>query len=391
MARGAGVPQAAVNAMLSRILHILIKELLELKRDRWARFRLLVPPIIQVLIFGYAATFEIFGVSTTVLDLDHTQESRALIAAFTASQRFTVVKSAQTQQEAEASIDSSAAAVAIVVHAGFANLLRKGRTAPIQILADGTNSNSALIALGYAEQIVATFSQDYAADYSERARPAAAARPVQITLDDRPWYNASLNSRWFFVPGVIATLTLVMTVNLTAFAIVREREVGTLEQLMVTPIRPVELIVGKTIPFFFVGLALVGVVTLVGTLWFDVPLRGNPLLLLLGTSLYLLSTLALGLTISTICKTQQQAFATNFFVVNPLFTLSGFSFPISSMPTFLQWLTYANPVRYFIVVIRAIFLKGVGVDVIAPQLAALAAIGVVLFAVASLRFRKSLD
>lgn len=375
---------------LLRIRQILVKELLELRRDRWARFRLLVPPVIQVLIFGYAATFEVFGVGTAVLDLDHTQESRALISEFAGSQRFKVIRVAASQQEAERSIDRSETAIAIVVHAGFANLLRKGQPAPVQILVDGTNSNSALIALGYADAILSSFSATYESDYLYRTRPAA-ARLVQVSLDDRPWYNTSLNSRWFFVPGVIATLTLVMVVNLTAFAVVREREVGTLEQIMVTPIRPAELIAGKTIPFFFVGLVLVTVITLVGTLWFQVPFRGNPLVLLLGTTLYLLSTLAVGLAISTFCKTQQQAFATNFFFVNPMFTLSGFSFPIASMPPLLQWLTYLDPVRYFLVIIRATFLKGVGIAVLWPQLLALLGLGMALMTLATLRFRKSLD
>lgn len=377
--------------MLERIWHILVKEFLQIRRDRWARFRLLVPPLLQVLVFGYAATFEVFGVATAVLDLDHSQESQALVAAFAHNPHFGIVRMAASQREAEAAIDDSSAAVAIVVHAGFAASLRKGQPAPLQVLVDGTNSNSALIALGYVGAIVNTYSQAYQNDLLGRINPKLARTLVQIRLDERPWYNTSLNSRWFFVPGVIATITLIMVVNLTAFAVVREREMGTLEQLMVTPIRPFELIVGKTIPFFCIGLALMTAVTLTGTLWFQVPFRGNPLVLLLGTSLYLLSTLSLGLMISTLCKTQQQAFATNFFLVNPLFILSGFSFPIASMPAFLQWLTYANPVRYFIVIIRAVFLKGVGVAVLAPQLLALAAIGAVLMGVATLRFRKSLD
>ncbi|WP_426663864.1 ABC transporter permease [Rhodanobacter aciditrophus] len=377
--------------MFGRIWHLLVKEFIELRRDRWARFRLLVPPLAQVLVFGYAATFEVFGVSTAVLDMDHSQESRALVAEFANNPHFRIVRIASSQREAEAAIDDSSAAVAIIVHAGFAQLLRKGQPAPVQVLVDGTNSNSALIALGYVSAIVNGYSRRYQGDLLGRLNPRIAGSLATVTLDDRPWYNTSLNSRWFFVPGVIATITLVMVVNLTAFAIVREREVGTLEQLMVTPIRPFELIVGKVIPFFCVGLGLVAVITLVGTLWFQVPLRGSLLVLLLGTSLYLLSTLSLGLMISTVCKTQQQAFATNFFLVNPLFILSGFSFPISSMPPFLQWLTYANPVRYFIVIIRAVFLKGVGVAVLAPQLLALAAIGAVLTAAATLRFRKSVD
>ena len=377
--------------MLGRILHIVMKEFIELKRDRWARFRLLVPPLIQVLIFGYAATFEIFGVSTTVLDLDHSQQSRALIADFVDSGRFKVVRVASTQGQAEDSIDTSQAAIAIIIHAGFAQALLKGQAAPVQVLLDGTNSNSALVALGYANQIVSTFSQRYATEFLYRMQPAAVSRQVHITLDERPWYNVSLNSRWFFVPGVIATLTLVIVVNLTAFAIVREREVGTLEQIMVTPIRPFELMVGKMVPFFGVGLVLVTVITLFGMLWFQVPFRGNPLVLLLATSLYLLSTLAVGLAISTLCSTQQQAFATNFFFVNPMFTLSGFSFPIASMPKVLQWLTYLDPVRYDLIIIRATFLKGVGLSILWPQLLALLGIAAGLLGLAVMRFRRSMD
>jgi len=182
-----------------------------------------------------------------------------------------------------------------------------------------------------------------------------------------------------------------MVVNLTSFAVVREREVGTLEQIMVTPIRPLEFILGKTIPFFLVGMALASLIAAVGTLWFRIPFVGNPLVLLLGTSLYLLCTLGLGLLISTLCQTQQQAFATNFFVINPMITLSGFGFPISSMPEALQWLTYLNPVSYYLVIIRATFLKGVGMAVLWPQMAALAILGTGLLALSILRFRKSLD
>jgi ABC-2 type transport system permease protein len=377
--------------MFTRIIQVLLKELIELRRDKWAHFRLLIPPIIQILVFGYAATFEVFGVSTVMLDLDHTQESRDLISRFTYSGRFEVVRIAHDLREIDNAIDRSDATVAIVVHPGFANLLRKGQTAPVQVIVDGTNSNTALIALGYVNQIAATFSQDYASDLLQRTRAGPTARVVQVTLEQRPWYNPDLNSRWFFVPGVIATLLLVITVNLSSFAIVREREVGTLEQIMVTPIRPIEFILGKTVPFFLIGVGEVVLVTAVGTLWFGVPFVGNPLVLLLGTSLFLLSTLALGLLISTLCSTQQQAFATNFFVLNPFFILSGFAFPIASMPVALQWFTYANPLRYYLVIIRATFLKGVGLAVLWPDLLALSALGVGILAVSVLRFRKSLD
>jgi ABC-2 type transport system permease protein len=376
--------------MWGRILSLLIKEFLELRRDTWARFRLVVPPIIQVIIFGYAATFEVYGVSTAMLDLDHSQESRELISRFTYSGRFHIVDVAQSQSEIDGAIESSRATVAIVVHPGFAELLRKGQSAPVQAIVDGTNSNTALIALGYVGDVAERFAQDYATDLAQRLH-GAEARAVQVTLEQRPWYNPDLNSRWFFVPGVIATLTLVMVVNLTSFAVVREREVGTLEQIMVTPIRPLEFILGKTIPFFLVGFALVGLITTVGTLWFRIPFVGNPLVLLLGTSLYLLSVLGIGLLISTLCSTQQQAFATNFFVINPMFTLSGFSFPIASMPGALQWLTYLDPVRYYLVIIRGVFLKGVGLTVLWPQMFALAVLGAALLTASIWRFRKSLD
>jgi ABC-2 type transport system permease protein len=377
--------------MFSRILQIFIKEMIELKRDKWARFRLIVPPVIQMLVFGYAATFEVYHVSTVILDLDHSQESRELISDFTASGRFSVISYARNQADVTSAIDTGGAAIAIAIQPGFAESLRKGATAPIEVSVDGTNSNTALIALGYVGQVAATFSQRYASDFLSRTSGGLNMRQASVTLEERPWYNEDTNSRWFFVPGVIGTLTLTLIVNLTAFAIVREREVGTLEQIMVTPIRPIEFILGKTLPFFVIGLGEVALVMAVGLLWFQVPFNGNPLVMLVGTSLFLLSTLALGLLISTICTTQQQAFATNFFVVNPLFTLSGFSFPIASMPRVLQWFSYINPLRYYLDLIRACFLKGVGFSVLWPDLLALAGLGSLLLTASVLRFRKSLD
>ncbi len=376
--------------MFGRIYNLVLKEFLQMRRDTYARFRLTVPPLIQMIIFGYAATFEVFNVSTTVLDLDHSQESRELVSRFASNGRFRIVSIARNPDEVRAAIDRSEATVAIVIQAGFAEELRKGQSAPAQIIVDGTNSNTALIALGYVDEIVATYAQDMGQDLARRLY-AGQPPPPQVSIEPRPWYNPDYNSRWFFVPGVIATLTLVMVVNLTSFAVVREREVGTLEQIMVTPIRPLEFILGKTIPFFCVGLALTALVAGAGTLWFQIPFVGNPFVLLLGTSLYLLSVLGIGLLISTVCSTQQQAFATNFFVINPLFTLSGFSFPISSMPAFMQWLSIINPMTYYLVVIRGTFLKGVGLAVLWPQMLALAALGVALLAMSVLRFRKSLD
>ena len=377
--------------MLGRIYHLLLKEFLQLRRDRSARFRLLVPPIIQMLLFGYAATFEVFHVATVILDQDQTQESRNLVASFVHSARFQRVAVVSQRTQVQDAVESSTAQVGVIVPPGFSELLRKGQAAPVQVLLDGTNSNTALIALAYVNQISGAFGQAHALELAQRTGRTLGRTPVQVQLQERYWYNPNLNSRWFFIPGLIGTLTLITIVNLTAFAIVREREVGTLEQILVTPIQPIEFIIGKTLPFFLIGLFEVAIVALFGMLWFDVPFHGNPLVLLLGTSLFLLSALAIGLLISTLCKTQQQAFSSNFFVLNPMFILSGFSFPISSMPEALQWLTYLDPLRYFLVIIRATYLKGVGLDLLWPQMLGLAAIAASLLALAVLRLHKSLD
>ena len=375
--------------MLDRLYVMFMKEFLELKRDKWAIFRLVVPLVIQVVIYGYAATFTVNHVSTTVLDLDQSSTSRALISHFTATGRFDIVDMAGNQAQVTHDIDTGTATVAIVIHAGFAQQLLNGQNAPLQLIVDGTNSNTALIAMGYVSQIVAQFQ----AGTMRTAWPHAAAAPGSITvsLQPRPWFNEGLDDVWFFIPGVIGTLTMMQVISLTAFAVVREREMGTLEQIMVSPIRPYEFILGKTVPFFVIGMCDVVLVTVLGTLWFDIPFVGNLFVLLLGSTLFLLAAVGLGLLLSTFSRTQQQAFALNFFFINPLMILSGFAFPIAAMPVALQWLTYINPLRYFLVVIRAVFLKGVGLEVLWPQMAALAALAAVMLTISVLRFRKSLD
>ena len=377
--------------MLQRILQLLIKEFLQLRRDRSARLRLLVPPVIQILLFGYAATFEVFNVSTIVADQDRSPESRALVAAFVHSSRFEVTAIAASRQDVQAAIQRSDVHVGIVVPAGFSRELRAGRDAPIQVLLDGTNSNTALIAGGYVGQIAQSFGEAQASALLQASGQALIAPRVRLPLAQRFWFNPNLDSRWFFVPGVIGSLVLVTIVNLTAFALVREREVGTLEQLLVTPIRPVEFILGKTLPFFLIGAMEVAIVAGIGLLWFHVPFNGSALLLAGGTALFLLSALGIGLLISTVCRTQQQAFASNFVVLHPVFILSGFGFPIAGMPRPLQWLTLVDPLRHFLVIIRGTFLKGVGLEVLWPEFTALAALGALLLSASVLRFRKSLD
>jgi ABC-2 type transport system permease protein len=248
-----------------------------------------------------------------------------------------------------------------------------------------------LIASSYINQIATGFAQSYQHDRINRISPQLSERIPSVQLEQRPWYNPDLRSRWFFIPGIVGSLTLVLVVNLTAFAVVREREIGTLEQIMVTPIRPAEFIVGKTLPFFLIGLVDVSLIATVGTLWFRVPFQGHIAVLFTGAVLFLLCMLGVGLLISTVSATQQQALVTAFFFIMPAITFSGFGFPITTMPQWLQYLTYASPLRYFLVVLRGTYLKGVGLNILWPQMLAMGVLGVVLLTIAVMRFHKALD
>ena len=361
--------------MIERLHQLLIKEFIHLFRDPHARFSLLIPPLLQMLIFGYAASYEVNRVSTAVLDYDHSQESREFLERFSSSSRFEVTNVLQSESQIPSLLDHRRVVLVLQIQPGFAELLRKGQTAPVQAVLDGTDSNTALIAVGYINQIANRFAQDYQLQMADRLRPAIATFAPDIELQERPFYNANLESRWFFVPGVIGTLVLVSVMQLTSFAVVREREIGTLEQLMVTPISSTELIIGKTLPFMLVGLANVIVVGILGSWWFEVPFRGDIFVLLLGTMLFLSSALGVGLLISTVCETQQQSFAISFFYILPAIMLSGFGYPITSMPTALQWFTNLDPLRFYLVVLRGTFIKGVGLEVLWPQMVAMAILG----------------
>jgi len=377
--------------MFGRMKQMIIKEFIQVFRDKRTRFILIGPPIVQMLIFGYAATYEIHHVPTVVVDFDHSQESRELISRFTSSPYFDVQQQLTDSRQLGDLIDRGNATVGIEIDAGFAQSLRKGQTAPLQVIVDATNSNTALIASGYISQIALGFAQDYQRDRIFRVAPQLIEVMPTVELAPRPWYNPDLRSRWFFIPGIIGSLTLVLVITLTAFGVVREREIGTLEQIMVTPIRPAEFILSKTLPFFLIGLFDVSLIAVVGSLWFQVPFRGHVSVLLTGAVLFLLCMLGTGLLISTVSATQQQAMVTAFFFIMPAITFSGFGFPISTMPQWLQYMTYAIPLRYFLVVLRGTYLKGVGMNILWPQMAAMAALGLGLLGVAILRFRKSLD
>ncbi len=377
--------------MLARLKQMLIKEFIQVFRDKRTRFILIGPPIIQMLVFGYAATYEIRHVPMVVVDLDHSQESRELISLFTSSPYFDVQHELTSSRQIGDLIAQGKTTVGIEIDAGFAQRLYNGETAPVQVIVDATNSNTALIASGYISQIALGFAQRYERDRIDRIAPQLAEATPTVELEPRPWYNPGLSSRWFFVPGVIGSLTLVMVVTLTAFAVVREREIGTLEQIMVTPIRPAEFILGKTLPFFLIGLFDVSLIAAVGTWWFRIPFRGHFSVLLTGSVLFILCMLGVGLLISTVSSTQQQAMVTAFFFIMPAIAFSGFGFPISTMPHWMQMFTYAVPLRYFLVVLRGSYLKGVGFSILWPQMAAMGVLGAGLLTVAILRFHKALD
>jgi ABC-2 type transport system permease protein len=375
----------------ARIGHMLRKELIQTLRDPHTRLVLIAPPIVQMVIFGYAATLEVKHVPLAVLDLDNTQESRDLVSRFSASRYFGIARYASKRDELREGIDRGDFLMALEIDSGFAQRLRSGRGATVQVLVDASNSNTALIALGYLSQIGAQFSRDYQTDRIRRTAPQLASFVPRVELEARPWFNEGLDSHWFFVPGVIGNLMLLMVMMVTAFAVVREREIGTLEQVMVTPIRRWEFIVGKTAPFFLVGCFEATVVALIGSLLFGVPFRGHVPVLAAGVITFLLAALGLGLFISTISATQQRAMIVAFFFILPAITLSGFGTPVSSMPAFFQKISYIDPLTHVIIVLRGVYLKGVGFGVLWPEMAAMAAFALIALGVSILRFHKSLE
>jgi ABC-2 type transport system permease protein len=375
--------------MFERLRHMLKKEFIHVLRDPRMRAVIIVVPIFQVLLFGYAVTTDVRHIRTAVYDLDNTVESRDLVARFAGSGYFEVVRWLSGEEQVRDVLDRGAARVVLRINDGFGDDVAAGRTARVQLLLDGTDSNTASLVLQYAAKIATTANERLLVQRFERAagRRAPAA---PVALAQRAWFNPNLESRDYYVPGVIALLVMVISILLSSMAIVREKEIGTIEQIMVTPIGRAEFILGKTIPFALIGFLDVVLISVVAVFWFDVPIRGNPALLFGATGLYLMSTLGVGLFISTVSRTQQQAMMTAFFFMQPAILLSGFIYPIANMPWAVQQMTYLNPLRYFLVIIRGVFLKGVGLSILWPQMAALGLLGAVLLALATSRFRKTM-
>src|SRR5579883_479137 len=383
--------------MWERIRVIIRKELIQALREPRMRAMLFVPPIIQLLVFGFAVNLDVDHVRVAWEDMDRTPLSRELRASFEGSGRFDVVAQPENEQEVQAVLDRGDAQAVLRVLPNFERDVRRGKATEVQVLVDGTNSNTASIITGYAGSVIAAFSNK-ASSIQQNVRvltrspggPPSTAVP-QVVPRTRVWFNPDLYSRNYFVPGVVANIVMMITMMLTAMAIVREKEIGTMEQLMVTPVRPIELMLGKTLPFAVVGLVEVAMITTAALLIFHIPFRGSPLLLFACSILFLMTSLGAGLFLSTVSQTQQQAMMMNFFFSTPAFMLSGFAFPIRNMPVAVQWLTYLNPLRYFIEIVRGLFLKGAGADVLWPQMTALGIYGIATLLLSAARFHKSLD
>ena len=379
--------------MIGRILILIWKEFLELRQNPRLAGVILVAPILQLTMLGYAATTDVHDVPVVVVDGDRSTHSRALVERFAASPYFIVVDEFLSPNEVDAALASGRAWLGVVVPIGFGAALDGSGPASaraVQVLADGTDANSSGVALAYASGLVSEFNAALVAEQRLVGGGAAAGMAAGIQGDVRVWYNPQLVSKDFMVPGVLALLLMLITSNLSAMAIVRERELGTLEQLNVTPLGRFELIMGKLLPYGMVGFIDVLLVMAVAVFWFEVPLLGSPALLLAASVVYLLCTLGLGLFISTISSTQQQAMMTStFFFLVPMIYLSGFIFPIENMPVIIQWITTLIPLRYYLIIVRGIFLKGVGFDLLWPHFAAMGAWGVTVLALAAARSRKT--
>jgi ABC-2 type transport system permease protein len=371
------------------IYHIIVKELLQLRRDKRMFGLSIMAPILQLILLGYAATTDVDSVPLLVYDQDRTSISRDLISQFTNSGYFVLTDQVHDYATIEREIEQGKVWLALVIPVKFSENITAHRTAPIQVIVDGSDATTANVSANYATQILAAYSSSIIAQTMKK-NPAPLAS-VQVTPEIRVWYNADLKSRNFMVPGVVALVLMIVTMTLTSLGIVKEKESGTLEQLLVTPIKPYQLIIGKLIPFILIGFVDVTLVLLVAKFWFQVPLRGSISLLYGLSGLFILTTLGLGLFVSTISKTQQQAMMTaQFFIFLPFIFLSGFTFPIENMPKLIQYITYVIPLRYFITIIRGIFLKGVGFAELWRESLALLIFGVAILTLSVLRFRKRL-
>lgn len=373
--------------MFERLKAMLVKEFIQTFRDPRMRVVLFIIPVIQTIIFGYAVNMDVRNIPTAVIDRDNSPQSRELLTVLFSSGHFRLEQHLTDERAADRLLEQGAVGLVLIINHGLAEQLDQGQTTVLQALLDGSNSNTAGVILGYLSRFAEDRNIKLLADQS--ARRGTGPLSGTVRLETRAWFNPDLASPPFYVPAVIANILFIITMLLSAMAVVREKEIGTMEQVIVTPIRKYEFILGKTLPFVLIGYANVFLISLVGWLVFQVPVRGSMLLLIVATGLFLMSSLGTGLFLSTISQTQQQATMSAFFVIFLSMLLSGFAFPVDNMPLPVQWLTVINPVRWFMEIIRGLYLKGVGVAILWPQLLALLAIGSLVMGIAVARFRKT--
>lgn len=368
--------------MWRRIFALTVKEFLALLKDKKSRMVIIIPPLLQIIVFGYAATFDLKNVPYAVYNEDNGSASRELLSRFKGSQNFTEVAILSNERQISPLINREKALLVIHIGPDFSRNLLKGGTTSMQVIIDGRNSNTAMLAQGY----VSTIGNDFNRAWSERS--GGTGPPAYIVT--RAWFNSNMESRWFIVPGIVGLLTLVVTTLVTSLSVAREREHGTFDQLLVTPIRPVEMIIGKALPGFFIGIAEATVIILATVFWFDIPLRGNVLTLYTGVILFILSAIGIGLMISSLAVTQQQGLLGAFLFLVPAVILSGFTTPIENMPPLIQNLTLLNPMRYFMVILREVFLEGTPFLQLIDQFWPLALIGLTNLTIAGWLFRHRL-
>ena len=366
--------------MFARVLALLVKELLAVLRDGRSRAVLIGPPLLQLLVFGYAATFDLNHVPMAIYDQDHSAASRELVAHFAGAPAFEVVARLTSDAGIDRLIDSRQAALVLVIDARFSRDLLTHRPARVQAIVDGRNSNTALLIEGYANSIINDFAIGWAGSHG--------GRPPEAVLVTRARYNPALSSRWFIVPGFVALLTQVVTLLVVGLSVAREREAGTFDQLLVTPLRQIDILLGKGLPGLLIGMIEASAIIAAALWWFDVPLRGGVGALYLGLLLFVVSATGIGLMISALAATQQQALLGTFLFMVPSIILSGFATPIANMPGWMQTLTLLNPMRYILVIVRALFLEGAGMATLWPQYWPMAVIGVAGLAAAGWLFRK---
>jgi len=368
---------------------MLVKEFIQVLRDPRMKTTIFVAPVFQIMVFGYAATTDVKNVPTAIYDLDDTPESREITRAFVRSRYFQATRYIDNDRQVRDLLDQSLVKVVLRFNRGFAADLVGGKPARIQLIVDGTDSNTGAVVLSYANSIITDYSRKLLRDKAHVLLEKIGGVP-SVDLRPRAWFNPNLVSRDFYLPGVIALIVSLMSLLLTSMAIVREKEIGTIEQLIVSPLTAPELIFGKLAPFAVIAIIEASFVTTIAVLWFKIPIRGSLLLLLGSTLIYLLVSLGIGLLISTISSTQQEAMLSTFLFFLPANLLSGFIFPIQNMPTAIQYITFLNPLRYYMAILRGIFLKGVGPAILWPNMAALFVMGISVLVISSLRFRKTL-